>query len=60
MDILIAHQNLDAFYHLVNVVGTRRIENKGEMTLAKIVKTEDPEVKEIHYADCKGRIVYAN
>ena len=60
MNILIAHQNLDEFHHLVNVIGTTRIGDKGEMTLAKIVKTKDPYVKEIHYADCKGRIVYAN
>ena len=60
MNVLIAHQNLDKFNNLDNVIGITRIEDKGEMTLAKIVKTKDPDVREIHYADCRGRVVYRN
>ena len=46
------------FNHLENVIGTFKIKDKGEITLAKVVMPKDSDIKEIHYAICKGRVIY--
>ena len=58
MSTIIAHKDIHEFNHLSDVIGTFKIKDKGETTLAKIVKTKDSNVREIHYAVCKERIVY--